>query len=262
VANYIDVEKARGLPGLRLVVPPVPGPWAEGAKGLFHVKGIPVIRVRQTPGEPNPELSAWTGESNAPQAILDDEFARTSWTEMILLAERLAPDPPLLPSDSAQRALLFGLGHLLCGEEGFGWQRRLMMFHQVIPLPESVLPADHPGRLLVQSLADRYGYSAEIAEAAPRKAAEVLRVFASRLEAERARGNRYLLGASLTALDIYWATFAALVRPLPQELCEFPPAMRGQYELRDATVLEAAAPILLEHRDFVYEHHLELPVDL
>jgi len=244
------------------VLPPVPGPWAEGAKGLFHVKRIPFVRVRQTPGEIDSELLAWTGESNAPQAVLDAEPARTGWAEMILLAERLAPEPALLPADPEQRALLFGLCQLLCGEEGFGWQRRLMMFHQVIPLPESVLPADHPGRLLVQALAERYGYSAAAAEAAPRKAAAVLRLLAERLEAERARGHRYLLGSALTALDIYWATFAALVQPLPPELCEFPAAMRGQYELRDPEVLAAAAPILLEHRDFVYERHLGLPVDL
>lgn len=256
------MEKARDLPGLRLVVPPVPGPWAEAAKGLFHVKGIPVVRVLQIPGEPNAELVAWTGESNAPQAVLDDEPARTGWAEILFLAERLAPDPPLLPRDPETRALHMGLCHLLCGEEGFGWQRRLMMFHRVIPLPESVLPADHPGRLLVQGMAGRYGYSAAAGEVAPARAAELLRLFSTRLEAERARGHRYLLGDSATALDVYWATFAALVEPLPEEVCPMPEAMRGQYELRDAPVREAATPALLEHRDFVYEHHLELPIDV
>lgn len=243
-------------------MPRVPGPWAEGAKGLFHVKGIPVVRVLQTPGQPDEALRAWTGETNAPQAVLDDEPARTSWSQMIFLAERLSPEPPLLPRDPELRALHFGLCQLLCGEEGFGWQRRLMMFHQVIPLPESVLPADHPGRLLVQGMARRYGYSSEAAQRAPARAAEVLRLLSARLEAERARGHRYLLGGSLTALDVYWATFAALVEPLPPALCEMPDVMRRQYTLRDATLLEAAAPGLLAHRDFVYEQHLELPVDL
>ena len=70
-------------PGLKLVLAPgVPGPWSEGAKGLFHVKGIDYARVRQRPGEPNADLVAWTGHANAPQAILDDEPARTAWTEL------------------------------------------------------------------------------------------------------------------------------------------------------------------------------------
>ena len=30
----------------------------------------------------------------------------------------------------------------------------------------------------------------------------------------------------------------------------------------DAVMLEAASPLLLEHRDFVYERYLGLPIDL
>jgi hypothetical protein len=41
-----------------------------------------------------------------------------------------------------------------------------------------------------------------------------------------------------------------------------PPAMRESYVLHDPTVRAAASPALLEHRDFVYRHHLVLPVDL
>ncbi len=262
MADYIDVEKARGLPGLRLVVPPLPGPWAEAAKGLFHVKGVPVVRVRQEPGEPNEALRAWTGETNAPQAVLDDEPARCGWAGILLLAERLAPEPALLPRDAGERATCFGLAHLLCGEEGFGWQRRLMMFDGILSLPEDVLPAEHPGRRLMQRMAERYGYSPEAAAPAPERAADILRLFASRLEAQHERGQRYLLGDSLTALDVFWATFAALVEPLPEELCPMPAPMRGQYLVTHPLVREAAAPALMEHRDFVYREHLELPVDL
>jgi glutathione S-transferase len=263
MAEYLDVEQARKETGLRLVLSVgVPGPWGESAKGLFHVKGIPYLRVRQDPGQPNEALVAWTGQSNAPQAILEDERPRTSWTEMIFLAERLAPDPPLLPADPEERALLFGLGFAICGEEGFGWLRRLAMIHQVASLPLDVIPEAHPARQIVNRLGRRYGYSAAAAEAAPRRAAEILALLASRLEAQRARGSEYFIGSSLTALDIYWAAFAALISPLPEEKCAMPAVMRSQYELGDPVILAAAAPILLEHRDLVYERHLELPIQL
>jgi len=262
MADYIDIERARALPGLRLVVPPVPGPWAEGAKGLFHVKHIPVARVRQAAGEANEELVSWTGESNAPQAVFDDEPVRTGWTEMILLAERLAPEPPLLPRDPAQRALVFGLCHLLAGEEGFGWQRRHMMFHQILGLPVEVLAEDHPVRRMVARMGARYGYSEAAAEAAPERAADILRLFTARLEEQGRSGSRYLVGSGLTALDVYWAVFAALIEPLPADSCPMPEVMRNQYTLKDDVVGAAASPILLEHRDFVYEKHLELPIDL
>ena len=263
MADYLDVAQARALPGLKLVLSPgVPGPWGEGAKGIFHAKGIDYARVRQVPGDSNAELVAWTGHANAPQAIHGEEPARIAWTEIVLLAERLAPATPLLPDDPEQRALAFGLGFEICGEQGFGWQRRLMMFHAVLSLPQDILPEAHPARRMVATLGRRYGYSPEAAAAAPGRAAAILTALSRRLEAQRARGSRYLLGNRLSAIDIYWATFAAIISPLDETLCEMPAMLRSQYELDDPQVRGAAAPILLEHRDFVYGEHLTLPIEL
>lgn len=262
MAEYIEIEKAKDLPGLRLVLTRgVPGPWGEAAKNLFHVKRIPYARVAQEGGSENAELLVWTGRANAPQAVWQDEPARTGWAEIMLLAERLAPEPPLLPEDAGTRAELFGLGFLVAGEQGFAWQRRLMMLHPVMSLPEEALAADHPVRQMVGRLAERYGYSPEAVTAAPARAAAVLRLLSERLEAQRAAGSRYFFGDALGAFDLLWAAFAALLRPLPEEHCAFAPAMRAQYTVEDPEVLAAASPLLLEHRDFVYETHLELPLD-
>ena len=95
-----------------------------------------------------------------------------------------------------------------------------------------------------------------------RRRLAILALLSERLRTQRAKGSEYFLGTVPTALDVYWATFAALLRPLPPELCEFPTVMRSQYTASDPQLLEAAAPELLEHRDLVYERHLELPVDL
>ena len=263
MADTLDVAQARSLPGLRLVLSPgVPGPWGEGAKGLFDVKGIPYARVRQVPGDTNADLVAWTGHANAPQAIYDAEPARSAWTEIVLLAERLAPTPPLLPDDPELRSLVFGLGFEICGEQGFGWQRRLMMFDAVLSLPQDILPETHPARHTVAALGRRYGYSPEAAAAAPGRAAAILAALSRRLEAQRAQGSRYLVGDRLSAIDVYWAAFAAMISPLDEALCAMPAMLRSQYELDDPEVRAAAAPILLEHRDFVYREHLTLPLDL
>jgi glutathione S-transferase len=262
VADYLDVAEARSLPGLRLVLPPgVPGPWGEGAKGLFDVKGIPYARVRQVPGDANADLVAWTGHANAPQAIHEREPARTAWTEIVLLAEHLAPTPALLPVDPEQRALAFGLGFEICGEQGFGWQRRLMMFDAVLSLPQDILPEAHPARRMVAGLGRRYGYSPAAAAAAPERAAAILAALARRLETQRAQGSRYLVGDRLSAIDVYWAAFAAMISPLDESLCAMPAMMRSQYELDDPS-MRAAATGLLEHRDFVYREHLVQPLDL
>ncbi len=76
----------------------------------------------------------------------------------------------------------------------------------------------------------------------------------------KANGSKFLIGDRLSALDIYWAAFAALVQPLPPELCPMATAFRDHYAERDPGVLAATSLLLLEHRDFIYREYLELPI--
>jgi glutathione S-transferase len=254
-ADWLDVDAARAAPGLRLVLTRgVPGPWGESAKALFHVKRIPFARVAQMAGGDNAALRAWTGRDDAPVAVWNDEPPRHAWADLVMLAERIAPDPPLLPRDVDERALVFGLGRELCGELGLGWCRRLMLVHQVKRLaPE--LPI---GRYL----GARYGYDPAQAEAAPQRVADIVGAFARQLASQRARGRRYVVGDALSALDLWWATFAAMLEPLPDELCPMRPELRASYVARDPMIRQAMDPALLAHRDWIYREYLELPIDL
>ena len=46
MAEYLSVEQACPMSGLRLVLSPgVPGPWSEAAKGILSMKKIPYVRV-------------------------------------------------------------------------------------------------------------------------------------------------------------------------------------------------------------------------
>ena len=263
MGEWLDVAQARGLPGLRLVLTAgVPGPWGEAAKGLFFAKRIPYARVRQVGGAENAELLAWTGHDNAPQAIFADEPARTVWPEIVFLAERLALEPALIPADPAEREQMFGLAHELAGENGLGWSRRLMLLDRTLSLPTSALAADHPVRAQVAGLGRKYGYSAAAAQAAPARVAGILRLLSVQLAAQQRSGRHYLVGERLSALDIYWAAFAAMVSPLPESQCAMPAALRPMYELNDPALRAACSPELLAHRDLVYREHLELPVEL
>jgi len=258
MSGWVSIEEARNRAGTRLVLTVgVPGPWGENAKGILHAKQIPHIRVAQQPGEANDALAEWTGESNAPQVVHDDEPVRTRWSDILFLAERLAPDPPLIPEEPGQRALMFGLLHELCGEQGFGWSRRLMLFQPVMSLP-----ADHPMRPMMERMGGRYGYEEQAVARAPARAAEILALLGAQLRKQRAAGSRYLVGDRLSALDIAWAAFAALVEPLPEDLCAMSAPMRAGYGMAHPDVTAALDRGLLEHRDFIYETHLELPIDL
>ena len=66
MADYINVDDARSMSGLRLVLTPgVPGPWSEAAKGIFDVKKLPYVRVAQDMGGENKALIEWSAPAGA-----------------------------------------------------------------------------------------------------------------------------------------------------------------------------------------------------
>lgn len=258
-AEYVDVDTARKARGLRLVLTRgVPGPWGESAKGIFWVKRVPYVRVAQEAGAANEALHAWTGRADAPVAVYDDEPPRSGWIDILRLAERVEPEPALIPADPHLRARMFGYANELCGEQGFGWSRRLMMIDRMVPPDGDPLRGEGP----VQTLGRRYGYSREAATRAPARVAVILGAMSELLCEQYAAGRRFFIGNRLSALDIYWSAFAALLEPLSADLCPIPDYLRPFYSLEDGEVRAAAHPLLLEHRDRIYHDHLELPVRL
>jgi hypothetical protein len=253
--EYVSVEQAIARGGLRMVVvSDVPSPWGEAAKGILHIKRVEWAAVRLVyDSEP---LERWAGQRSGPIAIYEKELPRSGWAEILLLAERLAPAPALLPRDSNERALLFGLAHEICGEAGLGWSRRLQLVHAGLQrtggFPERV----------AKYLARKYGYSPELGASAGARVAELLGMLAARLQLQRERGSRYYMGDAMTALDVYSATFMAMFAPLPAEQCAMEPTARAAFELRDAQTAAALDPILFAHRDMMYATHLELPLAL
>jgi len=258
MAQYIDIDQAIGMAGLRVVLPPgIPGPWAEAVKGILYVKKIPFTRVRHDRTDYAP-LIRWTAQSSAPVMVYNDERPRSVWSDQLFLAERLEPNPPLIPAKPDDRVLMFGLSNELCGENGFGWLRRLMLVDTAVTDPK----ATEEARRGMLAFGSKYGYSAAASQAAPAKIAQMLRALAERFESQRSHGSRFFIGEQLSALDIYWAVFAALIEPLPDNLCPLPPEFRRRYVCEDPVVRAAVSPQLLAHRDFIYREYLELPVDL
>lgn len=256
MANYIEVAEARAMSGLRVVLMAgVPSPWSEALKGILHVKRLPYVRVRQVLGGTNEELRQWTAQSGAPVAVWNDERPRITWVEQLLLAEELRPEPALIPPAPEDRALLIGLCHEICGEMGLGWCLRLMALHAAGE--GHAVSSD-----FIRMLQTKYGYSPVRAIAAPERVADILRMLDVRLRAQRQLGNRFFMGPQLTALDVYWAAFAGMLRALPPDLCPMDEQLRQTYTNTNPVVQAALTPLLFEHRDAVYRDYLELPVEL
>lgn len=253
--EYVTVEEAIARGGLRMVVVGnIPSSWSEAAKGIFHVKKIPWTAVRLA--YDSKPLKEWAGQRSAPVAMYEGEPPRAGWAEILLLAERLAPEPSLIPRDAGDRALMFGLAHEICGEQGLGWSRRLQLIEAGLRGGGGFVPQ------AASYLAKKYGYTTEAGARAGERVVELLRMLASRLKAQHAAGSSYYIGGGLTALDIYSAAFMAMFRPLPDDVCKMDPATRSAFEFREAATDEALDEILLAHRDLVYRQHLVLPLSL
>jgi hypothetical protein len=257
--QYATLAEAKTMSGLRLILGAhtIPGPWREACKGIFYVKKVPYVPVASAGQDGSDrELREWTAQTSAPVAIWNDERPRSTWIEQLFLAERLQPTPPLILANMEDRVTMFGIINEIAGENGFAWSKRLTMIHGTVTNPQ----VDEPTRAFWLKFGAKYGYSAAAAEAAPARMAEVLRFLGARLTQQHAKGSKFFIGNQFSALDIYWATFAALFQPLPPEQCPMATAFRAFYTEKNPVVTAAMSPLLLEHRDFIYREYLELPI--
>ncbi len=252
--EYVDAETAINRAGLRMiVVGNVPSPWSEAAKGFFHLKNLDWVAVRLAYDDE--KLAQWAGELSGPVVMQEAEPPRSGWREILALAERLAPQPPLLPSAPALRARALEMADDLCGPAGLGWNRRLQMVHAGLQKTGGF------SERIAGYLGTKYGYSpADVARYGPR-VRELLGRYSAELRAARAAGSGYYLGA-LSAVDVYSAVFMALFAPLPEAQCRMHPAARAAFEWLDDETRAALDPVLLEHRDMMYARHLETPLSL
>lgn len=249
--EYVTVEQAIGLPGLRVAFTRgVPGPWGEAVKAFLAIKRIPFNPVAQDGGQPNEALRRWTGQNSAPVAVLDDERPRAHWSELLMLAERLQPEPRLVPAKEDERALMFGVAHALCGEDGFGWSARLLTFEAITQTTGGV-PLDQMKR--------KFTSGAPLDHAA-RRCIAVMDMLASRLEAQAAVGSDYLVGDALSAADFYWTVFSNMVAPMDQAACPMPDHYRVWTSATGKMVGAAVPDILIAHRERMLRTHFHLPL--
>jgi len=253
--EYISIEEAIERDGTRmLVVGNVPSPWGEAAKGIWHIKRLPFAAVRLV--YDNDALKQWAGQRSGPVVIHDREVPRSGWAEILMLAERLAPIPALLPLEPDARARALDLADKFCGPGGLGWTRRLQNVHA------GLNNAGGFSERVAAYLGKKYGYDPAQGPSYGARVRQLLGEFAAALREQHAAGKPYYLGDTLSAADVYSATFTGMFRPLPEAQCRMDPGIRRAFELLDAGTAAALDPLLIRHRDMMYAEHLELPLSL
>jgi glutathione S-transferase len=252
--SYLSPAEAIAHNGLRLVlVQGLPSPWGQAVKTIFEIKGLDFVVAPLVMAGTNEEIVAWSGQNSAPVVAWKDEAPINKWIDILHLAERLAPEPALIPDDAWDRAVMFGLSNELFGELGIGWCRRLQIIGPA-------LNAARPPEFAVM-FSEKYGYNRKDAEAASARIVDSLNVFATQLEDQRAQGSSFLVGDMLSAVDIYFTAMMNLVAPLPKEQCPMPDAFRPSFTATDPAIVNALSPILLEHRQHIFDAYFRNPME-
>ena len=250
--EYVDIDQVIQADGLRIVlVQGFPSPWGQAAKAMMEYKGLDYIVGPQQAGGENHELVAWAGTNSGPVVAWNDEPPLNRWNDILVLLEKLGPDKPLVPEDPAARVQFFGLAHEICGELGFGWNRRLDGLHAAVQAGRD------PG-----AFGSKYGYRQTDGERAAGRAIAFMGHLAEILEAQAQSGSEYILGESVTAVDFYWAAFSNLVAIQSPEECPLDPEIRPRFERVSPDVAAAVDPILIEHRDRIMHTYFKIPMEL
>lgn len=249
--EYVDLERARIARGVRMVVTSaVPSPWGEAAKAVFRLAGVGVLAVRSQRG--NAAQDAWTQAHNVPVVFHDDEPPRTVWSQIVSLAARLAAPGAMLPVEIDRRVRTMGLLHELAGENGLGWNGRLLMIHAALTegrgFPKPV----------AQYLAGKYGYAPQAVDDARARSIAILAVLAGELG-----DAAYFGGAGPNALDAYAAAFLTPMAPITEEQCPgMSPALRVAFGVAAEQLGPHVPATLRAHHDRMFRQHLGRPIVL
>ena len=189
-----------------------------------------------------------TGQFSA--AMYDDERARTEWYSIALLADRLDPTPRMIPTDGTDRVILVGLTNELLGEMGLAWCARLIFMHE--------RAAEAPNNPMIADFFSKYDSGRRALDDAPQRISDATGSLLAQLRSNAANGP-FLIGASLSALDIYWAVVSVLVAPDERF------GLSEQALMVAAAFQRAVGPVdaeLIAHRDRIFDDHYELPLRL
>ena len=258
VPEFVTLEEAAAMTtGTRVTfIPGLPALYAEALKNICYVKGIPLIRAlhpmmgvdKETGQDRQARLYELTSQTSLPTMFHNDERPRNVWTEQLALAEQIgAPDSPkLIPQRYEDRVTMFGLCAIILAEDGLVWNMRIL--------------GDSP-------LGRKYGFSDEASAAAPKKMGEVVDLIARRLEAQEAAGSRYLVGDSVSAADIYWATMSMSMLVPPPEIMPVTQQNQGmlRYFARNASIPEIAEVLtdrVEAHQRYILSTYCETPAVL
>jgi|TARA_B100001105_G_C22356558_1_gene428258 glutathione S-transferase len=237
-------------------MPGVQALYSEALKNICFIKKVPLIRAlhplmgkdKKTGKDRQDRLYELTSQRGLPTMFHDEEQPRNVWIEQLALAEKIGATDSLalIPDSFKLRAEMFGLCAVVLAEDGIVWNMRILN--------------DSP-------LARKYGYSEAASSDALSKIAEGITLLDSRLEAQAELGSRYLVGDTLTAADIYWATMGMALVPAPPEIMPRTQQNKGllawfEQNSKVPEIADALTERIEDHQRYILKTYCETPAVL
>jgi len=256
--KFIPLDEAAEMKsGTRVTfIPGMQALYAEALKNICYVKKIPLIRAlhplmgidKETGEDRQARLYELTSQTSLPSMFHDRERPRNVWIEQLYLAENIGEQasPRLIPDNLQDRVDMLGLCAVILGEDGLVWNIRILN--------------DTP-------LARKYGYSEEASSKATDKIVEIINLIDSRLETQEKLGSSFLIGNSLSALDIYWATMIMSSISTPDEIMPKTEQNQGMLMWFEANsklpeIAGALTKRIEEHQHYILKNFCETPAVL
>tara|TARA_S200000501_G_C20593664_1_gene642695 strand:- start:130 stop:771 length:642 start_codon:yes stop_codon:yes gene_type:complete len=194
------------------------------------------------------KLYELTSQTSLPTMFHNEERPRNVWIEQLALAEEIGArdTPKLIPRDFKQRMEVIGLCALTVAEDGLVWNMR---------------------NLIDTPLGRKYGYSENASKEAPQKIGEIISLVDERLASQKAKDSKYLVGATVTAADIYWATMTMTVLSVPREIMPETRQNRGMLKYFEANskipeIADALTQQISDHQQYILSTYCETPAVL
>ena len=255
--SFISLNEAAEMTeGTRITfMPGVQALYAEALKNICFAKQIPVIRAlhppmgidKETGQDRQARLYELTSQTGLPTMFYEQERPRNVWTEQLALAERICSSRRMLiPADFVHRVTMFGLCAVVLAVDWLVWNMRIL----------------NDG-----ALSRKYGYSKAGSDAAPEKIVQIIKVFDTHLSQQSERGSRYLVGDTLSAADIYWATMSMSITATPPEIMPVTKQNQGMLKYFAANskrpeIAEVLSDRILDHQRYILTTYCETPAVL
>ena len=141
---------------------------------------------------------------------------------------------------------MLGLCAVIMGEDGLVWNIRILN--------------DSP-------LARKYGYSEQASSAAKNKIIEIISLIDKRIEEQAKQGSSYLIGNSLTAADLYWATMIMSTLSTSPEIMPRTKQNEGMlmwFEMNSKIpeIANVLSERIKEHQKYILKTYCETPAVL